>query len=90
MGTLKEGAAYFKNSRPAVMACVVCVALNLCTLPIENLQAAYIGECLRLDVFAMSVGGTAVTAGMICGSLVLPAVLQKYQKSACSYLGGYS
>lgn len=88
MGTLKEGAAYFKNSSPAVMACVVCVALNLCTLPIENLQAAYIGECLRLDVFAMSVGGTAVTAGMICGSLVLPAVLQKVSEKRVLVSGG--
>ena len=88
MGTLKEGAAYLKNSSPAVMACVVCVALNLCTLPIENLQAAYIGECLRLDVFAMSVGGTASTAGMICGSLILPAVLQKVSERRVLISGG--
>lgn len=88
MGTLKEGAAYFKNSSPAVVACVICVALNLCTLPIENLQAAYIGECLRLDVFAMSVGGTAVTVGMICGSLILPAVLQKVSERRMLVSGG--
>lgn len=53
LGTLREGFTYFRTSQLAVMVCAVCVAQNLCTLPIENLQAAYVGEYLGLDVFAI-------------------------------------
>ncbi len=88
MESLKEGAVYFKKSNLAVMACIICVMLNLCTLPIENLQAAYISEYLKLDVFAMSAGGTAVTAGMIFGSLVLPIISQKILEKQLLVHGG--
>ncbi len=87
-GTLKEGFVYFKKSELAVMVCVICVVQNLCTLPIENLQAAYISEYLRLDVFAMSVGGTAITIGMILGALCLPAVSQKISEKRLLIQGG--
>ena len=87
-GTLKEGFGYFKRSELAVMVCVICVVQNLCTLPIENLQAAYISEYLRLDVFAMSVGGTAITIGMILGALCLPAVSQKISEKRLLIQGG--
>ena len=87
-GTLKEGVVYFKKSDLAVMVCVICVVQNLCTLPIENLQAAYISEYLRLDVFAMSVGGTAITIGMILGALCLPAVSQKISEKRLLIQGG--
>ncbi|EOS37724.1 hypothetical protein C808_03704 [Lachnospiraceae bacterium M18-1] len=87
-GTLKEGFVYFKKSDLAVMVCVICVVQNLCTLPIENLQAAYISEYLRLDVFAMSVGGTAITIGMILGALCLPAVSQKISEKRLLIQGG--
>lgn len=88
--SLKEGAVYFQKSNVAVMACAVCVILNLCTLPIENLQAAYISEYLCLDVFAMSVGGTAITIGMICGSLFLPVLSQKISEKQILVHGGIS
>lgn len=87
-GTLKEGFVYFKKSDLAVMVCVICVVQNLCTLPIENLQAAYISEYLRLDVFAMSVGGTAITIGMILGALCLPAVSQRISEKRLLIQGG--
>lgn len=87
-GTLKEGFVYFKKSDLAVMVCVICVVQNLCTLPIENLQAAYISEYLRLDVFAMSVGGTAITIGMILGALCLPAISQKISEKRLLIQGG--
>lgn len=87
-GALKEGFVYFKKSDLAVMVCVICVVQNLCTLPIENLQAAYISEYLRLDVFAMSVGGTAITIGMILGALCLPAVSQKISEKRLLIQGG--
>lgn len=87
-GTLKEGVVYFKKSDLAVMVCVICVVQNLCTLPIENLQAAYISEYLRLDVFAMSVGGTAITIGMILGALCLPAVSQRISEKRLLIQGG--
>lgn len=88
VGTLKEGFTYFKTSELAMMVCVICVAQNLCTLPIENLQAAYISEYLRLDVFAMSVGGTAITIGMISGALILPAVSQRISEKQVLIGGG--
>ena len=88
VGTLKEGFVYFKRSELAVMVCVICVVQNLCTLPIENLQAAYIGEYLRLDVFAMSVGGTAITVGMILGALCLPVVSQRISEKRLLIHGG--
>lgn len=87
-GTLKEGVVYFKKSDLAVMVCVICVVQNLCTLPLENLQAAYISEYLRLDVFAMSVGGTAITIGMILGALCLPAVSQRISEKRLLIQGG--
>ncbi len=88
VGALKEGFTYFKTSELAMMVCAVCVAQNLCTLPIENLQAAYISEYLRLDVFAMSVGGTAITIGMILGALLLPVVSQKISEKQVLIWGG--
>lgn len=88
LGTLREGFTYFKTSRLAMMVCAVCVAQNLCTLPIENLQAAYISEYLRLDVFAMSVGGTAMTIGMISGALLLPALSQRISERQILIWGG--
>ncbi len=88
INSLKEGAVYFKKSNLAVMACAACVILNLCTLPIENLQAAYISEYLRLGVLAMSVGGTAITIGMICGSLILPVISQKISEKQLLVRGG--
>lgn len=88
LGTLREGFTYFKTSRLAMTVCAVCVAQNLCTLPIENLQAAYISEYLRLDVFAMSVGGTAMTIGMISGALLLPALSQRISERQILIWGG--
>lgn len=88
ISSLKEGFIYFKTSQLAVMVCVVCVAQNLCTIPIENLQAAYISEYLRLDVFAMSVGGTAITVGMISGSLLLPVISQRISERQILIWGG--
>lgn len=70
------------------MVCIICVMQNLCTLPIENLQAAYISEYLRLDVFAMSVGGTAITIGMILGALALPAISRKMSEEQVLIRGG--
>ena len=75
--SLKEGFHYFRSNDLAIMICFLCIILNLCTLPIENLQAAYISEYLKLDVFAMWVGSTAVTIGMITGALLLPVIGQK-------------
>lgn len=86
--SLKEGFTYFKTSRLAMMVCAICVAQNLCTLPIENLQAAYISEYLRLDVFAMSVGGTAITAGMIAGALLLPVITRRISEKQVLIWGG--
>lgn len=88
LGKLREGFTYFKTSRLAMTVCAVCVAQNLCTLPIENLQAAYISEYLRLDVFAMSVGGTAMTIGMISGALLLPALSQRISERQILIWGG--
>lgn len=88
VSTLKEGFTYFKTSELAMMVCAICVAQNLCTLPIENLQAAYISEYLKLDVFAMSVGGTAITIGMISGALILPAVSQRISEKQVLIGGG--
>lgn len=88
LGTLREGFTYFKTSRLAMTVCAVCVAQNLCTLPIENLQAAYISEYLRLDVFAMSVGGTAMTIGMISGALLLPTLSQRISERQILIWGG--
>ena len=86
--SLKEGFTYFKTSRLAMMVCAICVAQNLCTLPIENLQAAYISEYLRLDVFAMSVGGTAITVGMIAGALLLPVITRRISEKQVLIWGG--
>lgn len=86
--SLKEGFTYFKTSRLAMMVCAICVAQNLCTLPIENLQAAYISEYLRLDVFAMSVGGTAITVGMIAGALLLPVITRRVSEKQVLIGGG--
>lgn len=85
---LKEGFVYFKTSKLAMMVCVICVVQNLCMLPIENLQAAYISEYLRLDVFAMSVGGTAITAGMITGALLLPVISRRIPEKQVLIRGG--
>lgn len=87
-GVLKEGFTYFKKSHLVMMVCVICVVQNLCTLPIENLQAAYIGEYLKLDVFAMSVGGTAITLGMILGAFILPFISQKMSEERVLIRGG--
>ena len=86
--SLKEGFTYFKTSRLAMMVCAICVAQNLCTLPIENLQAAYISEYLRLDVFAMSVGGTAITVGMIAGALLFPVITRRISEKQVLIWGG--
>lgn len=88
MQSLKEGIAYFKKNNLARVTCAVCIILNLVMLPIENLQAAYINEHLKLDVFAMSVGGLAITIGMICGPLFLPKVLQKIKEKHLMIYGG--
>lgn len=86
--SLKDGFSYFQKSDLAIMVCIICVIQNLCTLPIENLQAAYISEYLRLDVFAMSVGGTAITIGMILGALILPVISQKLSEKQILIQGG--
>lgn len=86
--SLKEGFTYFKTSRLAIMVCAICVVQNLCTLPIENLQAAYIGEYLRLNVFAMSVAGTAITIGMIAGALLLPVITGRISEKQVLIWGG--
>ena len=88
MKSLKEGIVYFKKNDLAAVTCAICIILNLITLPIENFRAAYINEYLKLDVFAMSAGGTAVTAGMICGSLVLPIISQKISEKQLLVHGG--
>ncbi len=72
----------------ASITCVICIILNLITLPMENFQAAYINEYLKLDVFAMSVGGLAITIGMICGSLFLPKVLKRIKEKDLMIYGG--
>lgn len=88
LSTLKEGFHYFRNSDLAILVCSICVILNLCTIPIDNLQAAYISEHLRLGVFAMSVGSTAMTTGMIAGSLLLPLITQKISDKKMLLNGG--
>ncbi|MCM1134752.1 MAG: MFS transporter [Clostridium sp.] len=86
--TLKAGFGYVKKSSLVIMVCIICVAQNLCTLPIENLQAAYISEYLKLDVFAMSVGGTAITIGMILGALILPTISRRMTEEKTLIRGG--
>lgn len=86
--SLKEGVIYFKKNNMATITCAICIILNLITLPMENFQAAYINEYLKLDVFAMSVGGLAITIGMICGPLFLPKVLKKIKEKNLMIYGG--
>lgn len=86
--SLKEGFSYFRKSDLAMMVCAICVLQNLCTLPIENLRAAYICEYLGLDVMAMSVGGTAVTIGMIAGAFLLPVLSKKVSEKGLLVYGG--
>lgn len=88
LGSLKEGISYFRKSNLAMAVCMICVVQNLCTLPIENLRAAYINDYLGLDVVAMSVGGTAVTLGMIAGALLLPAISRKIPEKQILIGGG--
>ncbi len=86
--SLKEGIIYFKKNNMACVTCAICIILNLVTLPIENFQAAYINVYLKLDVFAMSVGGLAITIGMICGPLLLPKVLKRIKEKDLMIYGG--
>lgn len=88
IGALKEGFSYFQKSDLAIMVCVICVVQNLCTLPAENLQAAYISDYLGLKVFAMSVGGTAITLGMILGALLLPVISRRISEKQVLVQGG--
>lgn len=88
LSSLKEGFAYFRKSDLAMVVCAICVLQNLCTLPIENLRAAYISEYLGLDVMAMSVGGTAVTVGMILGAFLLPVLSRKVSEKWLLVYGG--
>ena len=86
--SLKEGIIYFKKNNMATITCAICIILNLITLPMENFQAAYINEYLKLDVFAMSVGSLAITIGMICGPLFLPKILKRIKEKNLMIYGG--
>lgn len=86
--SLRDGFVYFRKNELIMMVCIICVLQNLCTLPIENLRAAYISEYLGLDVIAMSVGGTAVTIGMILGAFLLPALSKKVMEKRLLIYGG--
>lgn len=85
---LKEGWLYFRQNRWAVLICAICVILNITSIPIENLQAAYLIELLRLDVVAMSVGSMAMTVGMILGAFSLPMISKKFPDKKLLYVGG--
>lgn len=86
--SLKEGFRYFKNSKISIMVCMICVILNVTLIPIENLQAAYVSEYLKLGVSAMSVGSTSMTLGTIAGSFLLPQVTKRISDRTLLISGG--
>ncbi|WP_373263614.1 MFS transporter [Hungatella hathewayi] len=86
--SLKDGALYLKENRWASMVCITCILLNVTAIPIENLQAAYVSEFLKLGVTAMSAGSTAMTIGMISGSFAVPWVSKKMSDRHVLFAGG--
>lgn len=69
---LKSGFSYFKRSHILFLMCTISILINISIMPIKNLQAAYVNESLALSVLAMSVGSTAMTIGLLLGTLLFP------------------
>lgn len=67
---LKAGIAYFKENHIVFVICLIGFLLNITAVPLEKLQAAYVGEWLSLGVNAMSVGSIFMTIGLILGTLL--------------------
>ncbi|MDW2797920.1 MFS transporter [Clostridium boliviensis] len=65
---LYSGIQYFKNNQMVFLICIIGFLLNITSVPLEKLQAAYVNECLSLGINAMSVGSIFMTCGLIMGS----------------------
>lgn len=86
---LTEGVRYFKKNQIALIICMIGFLLNITAVPLENLQAAYVNECLKLGVSALSVGSSFMTIGLILGSALF-AVLSKYITNKFIFMFGGS
>lgn len=86
--SLKEGAVYFKGSRAVLTITFICIVLNVVLIPIENFQAAYVNELLKLGVSAMSVGSTALTIGTISGAFLFPKISKFLSDKRLLFYGG--
>ncbi|WP_434689073.1 hypothetical protein [Hungatella sp. SB206] len=75
---LYGGILYFKENHAAFVICIIGFLLNITAVPLEKLQAAYVNECLRLGVNAMSVGSIFMTCGLLSGTIVFVYISQKF------------
>ncbi|RFZ75922.1 MFS transporter [Lacrimispora amygdalina] len=85
---LYGGIQYFKKNRIIFIICCIGFLLNVITVPLEKLQAAYVNECLSLGVNAMSVGSIFMTCGLILGSLLFVCVRKTFSNKDILIYGG--
>lgn len=85
---LYGGILYFKENHAAFVICIIGFLLNITAVPLEKLQAAYVNECLRLGVNAMSVGSIFMTCGLLSGTIVFVYISKKFTTKQILIYGG--
>lgn len=74
---LKEGFRYFRKTPIIFAVCILCVFINIFSVPWDNLKVAFVSESLHLGAIALSVSGTCSTIGLLLGTAIYPMVAKK-------------
>lgn len=85
-GQLRSGLGYYRGNRVLVLVTCFCCLLNLVSVPLESLRAAFIAEGLRLAEDALTAGSVGLSVGLFLGAAgygVLSRIPKRRLLSAC-------
>ena len=87
---VKEGADYVKTRRIVLNFIVLAVLANAMFVPFNSLQAPLAKEILGSGEIMISVLSIALSAGMLCASVMFPYIAAKMSGKSLVALGGMS
>lgn len=74
---LREGFAYMKDEKLVMHVAVFATIFNLFVVPINSLQAIYIGDVLMGDSYVLSIFSISILAGVLLGGVCVPYLKNK-------------